>query len=128
MLISLVLTSAKGNMEENMTATTTKEVLEKLFRDYDKYASPPAKHLGPHQVEISINIQSIFDISEKSSSFTIRYYIQLGWYDSRLEFSPFVENNQTIDVIWLPTNFITEKGTKRNGNFSDIANFIRSCL
>ncbi len=125
MSLSLILLPAKGHMTENMTTTTTKEVLENLFRNYDKNVSPPTDHEGPHKVDINIDILSVFDISEKSSSFTMRYYIQLGWYDSRLEFTPFVENNQTVHMIGLPTKFITEKGIhKTTSKFTDMCEIV----
>ncbi len=103
----VVVTQVSCNGPDNIT---TEEVLEKLFKDYKKHSLPPTENGVVPNVSIVINIQSIFDVSEQSSSFTMRYYFQLGWYDLRLNFTPFIENNKTVSKIMLPVDFISNKG------------------
>ncbi len=105
----LVAIQVKCRIAENMT---TEEVLHNLFQNYNKNALPPIEKGFSRHVHIRINVQSIFDISEQTSSFTMRYYFQLGWYDLRLTFSPFIENNETVNKIRLPMDILTNKGMK----------------
>ncbi len=103
----MVATQVNCNTNGNIT---TEDVLKNLFKDYNKHSLPPTENGVARNVSIIINIQSIFDVSEQSSSFTMRCFFQLGWYDLRLNFTPFIKDNETVSIIMLPVDFITTKG------------------
>ena len=81
-----------------------------LFEGYNKNKLPSTKNNKPTIVSFDIYIKSIYDISEKRSSFKVRYYLNLLWIDSRLKFAPFVENNKTINEIHMPIDYATDNG------------------
>ena len=90
--------------------TTTADVVNNFFTNYNRYSLPQTDNDGPHIVHFTITFQSIFHISEQTSSFTVRYYLKLQWQDKRLQFTPFIENNKTISKIKLPIALFTDKG------------------
>ena len=97
------------------TNDTRAEIIATIFKNYNKYNMPPQKDDGPHTVLVSVNIHSIFDISEKDSSFKVRYYLGLGWKDTRLEFSHLNDKNNTQHItihntIQLPVDVFRHKG------------------
>ena len=96
----------------NSTATnvTTAKVIKALIKEDLKYVKPRNDHNYANLVNIQLVIRSIDDVSEQSSSFDIRYYLTLYWYDSRLKFTPFMENNKTVDKINLPISIVNENG------------------
>ena len=63
---------------------------------------PPMDNDKPHLVKIVLFVKSIFDISVVTSFFTVRYFLIVSWQDMRLQFTPFKENNRTVDEITLP--------------------------
>ena len=58
----------------------------------------------------TVAIRSIFDISEMESSLTVQYTMLVEWYDERLKFKPFMENNKLKDSITLNGNLLKDKG------------------
>ncbi len=48
-------------------------------------------------------------MSEQSSSFTVRSYFVMNYVDTRLRFSPFIQENKTDDEIRLPVELMKEK-------------------
>ena len=109
LLVILNILSVKcNNVTENIS--TTADVISKLFKNYNRYSMPPMDNDKPHLVKIVLLIKSMYDISELTSSFTIRYYLMLSWQDQRLKFTPFKENNKTMDEIILPPDLFTQKG------------------
>ena len=92
------------------TNVTTAKVIKSLIKEDLKYIKPRNDHNNPNLVNIHLVIRSIDDLSEQSSNFDIRYYLTLYWYDSRLKFMPFMENNKTIDKIYLPISIVNENG------------------
>ena len=83
--------------------TNTEDIIERMFKNYDRCD-------GPDTVRIRVNIQGTYDISEQSSSFSIRYHFGLFWHDSRLKFAPFRKNNKTASKLTLPAQLFHQKG------------------
>ncbi len=98
----------KCEMEFNSTGSGRQQAVKNLFRSYNPYFMPP--HDGPRPIMFTVAIDSIFDISELSSSFTVRYGLVMEWKDTRLQFPPFVENNTTVKRIFLPVGEFKDKG------------------
>ena len=86
------------------------DVVKILLAENNKYSLPPFDGDQPHIVHIRTHIKSIFDISEQSSSLTVRYFLNICWYDTRLIFTPFKENNKTVEYIRLPIDLFKENG------------------
>ena len=114
MLINLTIRRIYFNVTASdriaKTNTTFDEALDQVFRNYYKNSVPPTENNEPNIVHVEIAINSIFDVSEQSSSFKIKYFFNLLWKDSRLKFTPFIENNKTIQKIILPVDFVKRKG------------------
>ena len=89
---------------------TTDQVLEDIFSVYNKDRAPTTSDNKPTVVNFNVYIKSIYDVSEYSSSFKVRYYLNLFWHDSRVTFTPFIENNVTVERIKLPNDYVMEKG------------------
>ena len=100
-------TYSTETFNHNITAA---QVLKEIFRRYDKNELPPTENNQPNTVSFHLYIKSIYDISEQTSSFTIRYYINLLWNDPRLKFTPFMQNNTSVDLLKLPIESVKEKG------------------
>ena len=71
---------------------------------------PPTTGNDSRIVNLTVGIRSISDISEMESSLTIQYLMGLEWYDERLKFKPFMENNKLKNYITLNGNVLKEKG------------------
>ena len=112
LVVLLWLSTDNVSIGERYNMSTTRHTIDKLFRNYDRYVLPPVKDKLPHLVNIRITIKDLFDISEQSSSIRVRYYFQLSWYDTRLQFERFVEANDTVDTIRIPLDLVQEKGKK----------------
>ena len=112
LVLLLWLSNDNVSVGEIYKVSTTKHTIDTLFQDYDRYVLPPVKDKLPHLVNVRLTIKDLFDISEQSSSVRIRYYFELGWYDTRLQFEPFVEANDTVETIRIPLDLIKEKGKK----------------
>ena len=95
--------------EDEFENITTVDIIDKLFTSYNKFSLPPMQDGGPHVVTVKVILMSVFDISDQSSSFTVRYVLSMYWNDTRLKFVPFGKNNNTITRITLPISFIKDK-------------------
>ena len=113
LVVLLWLSTDNVSVGERYNMSTTRHTIDMLFQNYDRYVLPPVKDKMPHLVNIRITMKDLFDISEQSSSIRVRYYFELSWYDTRLQFEPFVEANDTVDTIRIPLDLIQEKGKKR---------------
>ena len=102
LVLLLWLSNDNVSVGEIYKVSTTKHTIDALFQDYDRYVLPPIKDKLPHLVNVRLTIKDLFDISEQSFSVRVRYYFELGWYDTRLRFEPFVEANDTVDTIRIP--------------------------
>ena len=110
LVVLLWLSTDNVSFGNSYNVSTTRHTINTLFQNYDRYVLPPAKDKLPHLVNIRLTIKDLFDISEQSSSIRVRYYLGLSWYDTRLQFEPFVEANDTVDTIRIPLDLIKEKG------------------
>ena len=95
------------NTSSNMT---TAKLIKTLIKEDYKFTRPASEDNKPSIVNIHLVIRSIDDISDKKSNFNIRYYLTLYWYDPRLRFTPFQEDNETINNIHLPMSIVKENG------------------
>ena len=133
--VLLIIPSVKCSIVANNTATATTppppstttatattgtklptraDVITNMFKNYDKYSLPPTENDGPQQIFIYLRIKSIFDISELTSSFTVRYHLDISWSDTRLQFVPFIEKNKFIASIKFPVEVFKDKGKCSN--------------
>ena len=110
LVVLLWLSIDNVSVGERYNVSTTRHTIETLFKDYDRYVLPPVRDKLPHLVNIRLTIKDLFDISEQSSSIRVRYYLEFGWYDTRLQFQPFVEANDTVTTIRIPLDLIKKKG------------------
>ena len=110
LVVLLWLSTENVSVGKSYNVSTTRYTIETLFQDYDRYVLPPVRNKLPHLVNIRLTIKDLFDISEHSSSIRVRYYLEFAWYDTRLQFQPFVEANDTVDTIRIPVDLIKERG------------------
>ena len=92
----------------------TVDIIKNFFKAYNKYNLPPIESNRSHKVDIKVVIKSIFDISEQSSSFTVKYLLFQFWQDTRLQFIPFIENHKMIYDIVIPADLFQQKGMNPN--------------
>ena len=62
-------------------------------------------------MNITVSLHSIYDISERETSFTVKYSFVLSWIDPILAFKPYQKNNVTVDKFTLPEHLLKLKGT-----------------
>ena len=111
-MISIIIAACQTMTSTANGVTTSKEIIHRIFNKdaYDKYTRPLIPHPKPHLVKPRIEIKDIFDVSERAASISVRYYFKLTWLDERFKFTPFKEENETVDAIQLPADFIKENG------------------
>ena len=110
MLVHILLAVVESNDRSlNMTEVLAAKakLAEELLRHNYKSELPPTEDGGPTTVKFNVIIKSIYDVSELTSSFKIRYYLSLHWRDPRLRFTPF--NNDTSDFLPLPLHEAVDK-------------------
>ena len=83
-------------------------MLEKILQNYNKYSLPPS---GEHfrTVEILPVILDLFDVSEYSSSFSVRYRLNQYWTDERLKYDQIQDAGRIKRVMKVPIDIVKEK-------------------
>ena len=116
MILNLVLILLHGHLimcqNVNNTFNSTKDVINQIFTvdAYDQNELPTISHEPPRIIKPGVFIKDIFDISEQGASFSVRYYFSLNWVDERFLFTPFEKDNETVNLVKLPVNYIKDKG------------------
>ena len=109
---------------KNENNWTNPDFMESMGSLYEKHSLPPTIGNESRVVKLTVGIRSISDISEMESSLTVQYLMAMEWYDERLKFKPFIENNKLKNYITLSGNVLKEKGNKLQGQskLNDIQN------
>ncbi|KAI1720518.1 neurotransmitter-gated ion-channel ligand binding domain-containing protein [Ditylenchus destructor] len=95
-------------------------ILDSIFNEHYNRNTLPSKH-GPTSVAIEFVIQSISQVSEITSSFTMDLLFSQIWYDHRLRFDHIsgdcipnlTLSHSSIDRLWTPeVSFVNSKKTE----------------
>nr|CAB3248032.1 gamma-aminobutyric acid receptor subunit rho-2 [Phallusia mammillata] len=111
LLYATQLTNGKGRKKLDVIDHHGNDVtrqIEKFLRDhsYELSLRPPTK--GALPVDISLNIESISDISEKNMDLTFTLCMHESWTDERLRFkssepvSSIVLPSRLVEKLWVP--------------------------
>jgi hypothetical protein len=91
-------------------------LIEKLLRNYNYKARPPAK---PIEIKFALNLNQIINLLEKDQIIVINAFIDHEWIDNRLKWDPAHHGNLTLvrisgQLLWTPDTFIyvNKKKTK----------------
>ncbi|XP_069133671.1 glycine receptor subunit alpha-2-like [Argopecten irradians] len=89
-------------------AQTRSEFVGALIVDYDNRIPPNFEKNNYTEVEVSVFINSIDSISEKTMDYTMNMFIQQEWYDPRLQFFGLIDStyleldSKLINDVWVP--------------------------
>ncbi len=90
--------------------TTAKDVIHQIVSHFEKYELPTEQNNSKsHSLSLLLDIAHIYDMSEQDFSFKINYHLRLSWFDARVMFRPFVENNQLVEFLMIPVELF-DKG------------------
>ena len=108
--IYIMLLSYHNSLSDNLNNLTHFDFIDRINDIYQIHSLPPNIGNEARIVNLTVAIRSIFDISEMESSLTVQYTMLVEWYDERLKFKPFMENNKLKDSITLNGNLLKDKG------------------
>ena len=110
LLIYILLIYYNNASCDNLKNVTKFDLRDRISDVYQIHSLPPKIGNETRTVNLTVVIRSIFDVSEMESSLTVQYTMLVEWYDERLKFKPFVENNELKDSITLNGNVLKDKG------------------
>ncbi|OWF35391.1 glycine receptor subunit alphaZ1-like [Mizuhopecten yessoensis] len=96
-------------------AQTRSEFVGALIVDYDNRIPPNFEKNNYTEVEVSLFINSIDSISEKTMDYTMNMFIQQEWYDPRLQFFGLIDStyleldSKLINDVWVPDLYFTNE-------------------
>ncbi len=99
--------SCECDTSQKHNYTTRKELITYLFQNYEKTYPPNLNE--PTDLRVNIKIFFLYDISDKDSSFMVRYFLYWVWKDKRLCFEPFLEDGIKVDELKLSLEEYKEK-------------------
>ncbi|OWF41771.1 glycine receptor subunit alphaZ1-like [Mizuhopecten yessoensis] len=94
---------------------TRSDFIGALIIDYDNRIPPNFEKNNYTEVNVSLFINNIDSISERSMDFTMNAFIQQEWFDFRLQFfdlidAPYLElDAKLIDDVWVPDLYFTNE-------------------
>ncbi len=114
---------------------TGSQVTGVLPDDYDKNETPKSGEAGmPLVVNVSIGLERIFDVTEKTQMISIDTFVRMSWIDPRVKIS--LPPNDTVgfvtssrdslrDILWLPDIYIMKMKDIRKPSFSLLPQYFR---
>jgi len=107
----LLLCYAFGGVWGQGQVKTQSEVIDSIFKDYDKRIRPTGQN-GVLNVSVNILVLDVFNVDETKHEFSVTMYLRQHWLDQRLQYTRIPGMNQFVldayhaTLLWTPDTFI----------------------